>query len=124
MKPKAHVSIKKKEEVVRLTKLVPQYPIIGIADLTGMPSAQLQKLRKSLKDSVLVTMSKRSLIELTFKELKGKVEGIENLKEHIKGMPALLLTKENPFKLAKILRKSKSSAPAKPGQTAPNDITV
>ena len=39
-------------------------------------------------------------------------------------MPALLLTNDNPFKLSKLLKKSKSSAPAKAGQLAPNDILV
>src|SRR3989338_2085586 len=39
-------------------------------------------------------------------------------------MPALLLKKENPFSLYKILKKSKSSASAKAGQIAPRDIIV
>jgi len=39
-------------------------------------------------------------------------------------MPALLFTKENPFKLYNKLQKSKSSAPAKAGQTAPSEIVV
>jgi large subunit ribosomal protein L10 len=39
-------------------------------------------------------------------------------------MPALLFTKENPFALCKRLQKNKSKAPAKAGQTAPNDIIV
>src|SRR3989338_1052307 len=39
-------------------------------------------------------------------------------------MPALLLKKENPFSLYKILKKSKSSASAKAGQIAPRDLIV
>jgi len=50
--------------------------------------------------------------------------GIEELEQHLKGMPALIFTKENPFSLFKTLKKSKSSAPAKAGQTAPSDIKV
>ena len=39
-------------------------------------------------------------------------------------MPALIFTKENPFKLSKIIRKNKSKAPIKPKQVAPSDIVV
>jgi len=57
-------------------------------------------------------------------QLKDRV-GIEKLDEYIKiGMPALLFTKENPFALYKTLKKSKSKAAAKPGQTAPYDLVI
>jgi large subunit ribosomal protein L10 len=39
-------------------------------------------------------------------------------------MPALIFTKENPFKLYSQLEKNKTSAPAKAGQVAPKDIHV
>ena len=43
---------------------------------------------------------------------------------HLKGMPALIFTKENPFSLFKTLKKSKTNAPAKANQTAPFDLIV
>ena len=57
-------------------------------------------------------------------QAKEKVKGIEKLEEHLIGMPALLFTKDNPFTLYKILKKNKSMAPAKSGQTALNDIVI
>jgi large subunit ribosomal protein L10 len=39
-------------------------------------------------------------------------------------MPALMFTKDNPFELYKIIKKSKTPAAAKPGQLAPRDIIV
>ncbi len=120
---KAHVAEWKKKEVTSLTQMLQKYKVIGIADMTSMPSPQLQKLRSNLKD-VKIFMTKGRLIKLAFNALKGKVKGIEELEANLKGMPALLLTNENPFKLAKTLNKSKSSAPAKPGQAAPNDIVI
>jgi len=39
-------------------------------------------------------------------------------------MPAILATKDDAFALASTLKKSRSMAPAKAGQTAPNDIII
>ena len=120
----AHVSEFKKNELNRIKNLLQNYKVIAIADMTSMPSHQLQKLRSQLKNSVLITMTKGRLIKIALRELKSKINGIDSLEEYVKGMPALLLTNDNPFKLASALRKSKSKAPAKGGQTALNDITV
>jgi large subunit ribosomal protein L10 len=51
-------------------------------------------------------------------------ENISGLDSHFQGMPALLLTKENPFKIASILKKSRTPANAKAGQIAPRDIVI
>jgi large subunit ribosomal protein L10 len=59
-------------------------------------------------------------IEQSAKEIKG----LEKLIPFLKGMPALLFTKENPFGLYKTIQKNKSNAPIKAGQTAPKDIIV
>jgi len=124
MSYKAKAAEYKQEEVNRLKGLIQNYKVIAVADMTSMPSPQLQKLRSSLKGSVVITMSKGRLISLAIESVKGKLKGIENLENHMHGMPALLLTDDNPFKLAKVLKKSKSMAPAKAGQIAPNDILV
>ncbi|HLC58776.1 MAG TPA: 50S ribosomal protein L10 [Candidatus Nanoarchaeia archaeon] len=121
-KPKA--ADYKKGEVDRLVSTIQKYKVIAIADMTNMPALQLQKMRSTLRNSVLITMSKGRLIKLSIDKLQSKIQGIEELKNYIRGMPALLLTNDSPFKLANVLRKSKSSAPAKGGQTAPNDIVV
>ena len=123
-KHKAHVSEYKKGELTRVKALIQKYKVVAVADMTNMPSVQLQKLRSNIKESVLITMSKGRIIKIAFEELKDKINGLEELEKHVKGMPALLLTNDSPFKLAKVLRKSKSSAPAKGGQVAPNDIMV
>ena len=123
-KPKPHVANYKKEEVNRVKSLIQKYKVIAIADMTNMPSPQLQKLRSSIKDSVLITMSKSRLVKIAFEELKDKIKGLDKLTNNVRGMPALVLTNNNPFALSKLLRKSKSSAPAKAGQIAPNDIVI
>ena len=123
-KIQAHVAEYKKEIVGNLANLINQYPIIGIVNMENLPAPQLQTMRAQLRGSFFITMTKRRLIKLAFEETKSKKKGIEQLESHLGGMPALIFTKENPFRLSKTLQKSKSPAPAKAGQTAPRDIVV
>lgn len=113
----------KKDAVQEIKELMGQYPIIGALNMEGLPARQLQKMREQLRGKCVIRMSKRRLIQVALEELEGK-DGITELSEHLKGMPALLFTEENPFTLFKILKKNKSPAPAKGGQEAPKDITI
>ncbi|MBI4451519.1 50S ribosomal protein L10 [Candidatus Woesearchaeota archaeon] len=123
-KPAAHVQPYKKETVQRLAKLLQQYSIIGIVDLQNLPAAQLQKLKAGLRGKIELFMTKKRLMKLAIAAVKDKVKGADELEKNIRGMPALLFTKENPFSLFKTLKKSKSQAPAKAGQASPRDIMV
>ncbi|MFH0798001.1 MAG: 50S ribosomal protein L10 [Candidatus Woesearchaeota archaeon] len=123
-KPKPHVSDMNKAEVKELVALLKKYSIIGVVDMENMPAPQLLKMRTQLHGKALIRMSKGRLIRVAFDLVKDNVKGIDQLNSHLTGMPALILTNENPFKLYKIIQKSKSAAPAKPGQKAPNDITI
>ena len=118
----AKIARYKKEIVQDFSKLMQEYPIIGVANLTNMPAAQLQKMRKSLRGRVLIRMTKVRLLKHAFAQSKSK--GIEQLEPYLKGMPTLLFTKENPFRLYKVLQDSKSAAPAKPGQKAPKNLVI
>lgn len=124
MEQMTHVAEYKKEIVKKLIDLINQYPIIGIVNMENLPAPQLQTMRAQLRGNYFITMTKRRLINLAIEQTKSSKEGVEKLKEHLGGMPALIFTKENPFRLSKTLQKSKSPAPAKAGQTAPRDIVV
>lgn len=121
---KAHVAGYKKDVVNEYVDLIKKFPIIGAVNMEGLPTPQLQVMRQILRPEVVIRVSKRRLIKLAIEKAKKDVLGIEKLEEHLKGMPALLFAKENPFKLYKKLEKSKSAAPAKAGQEAPRDIIV
>src|SRR3989338_9238952 len=114
----------KKDEIKKLESIIPNYKLIAIVDMTNMPSLQLQRMRSSLRNSVVIIMSKGSLIRIALKNLNSKIVGLDKLSDKIRGMPAILLSNDNPFKVAIILNRSKTSAPAKGGQFAPNDILV
>lgn len=112
----------KKEKISKITKLAKEYPIIGVINMETLPASNLLKMKQKLRGQVELFMTRKTLIELGLKGLK--LEGGDELIEKLKGMPALMFTKENPFKIYKIIKQSKSSAPAKAGQEAPRDIVI
>ncbi len=123
-KPKAHVAQYKKDAVKKISKLMQEYPIIAVANLHDLPANALQRLRGLLRGKVEIVMTRANLFKLALNDAKSKVSGIEKLESFLGGMPALIFTKENPFSLYRTVKKNKSPAAAKPGQLAPNDITI
>lgn len=120
----AHVAAYKQQEVKELIDLFVSSPVVGVLNMENMPAPPLQKMRARLRGKVVIRMSKRRFMKLALQQAKAKRKGIEILEHHLQGMPALMFTQESPFKLAHILQKSKSAAPAKAGQKAPRNITV
>lgn len=117
------VSDTKKQLVQTLVAEIQKYPIVGLVNMENLPGQQLQKMRTQLKaKGIVMTMARKKLLDLALQQ--AKKDNIKQLAEKLKGMPALIFASENPFVLYSILQKSKSSAPAKPGQTSPRDIVV
>ncbi len=117
------VSEHKKQLVQQLVLDIEQSPIIGVVNLQNLPAQQLQTMRSMLKSKgVKLSMTRKKLLYLALSQ--GKKKNLDQLSAKIKGMPALLFTKENPFTLNALLVKNKSEAPAKAGQTAPKDIVI
>jgi len=115
---------RKKQVFEKVIALAQKYPIIGVVDLTNLPTPPLQRMREQLRDKVDLYMAKKRVIQKALKQIKEK-PGIEDLNKYLeKAQPALLFTSDNPFTLFKTLKKNKSKAPAKGGQTAPKDIIV
>lgn len=114
----------KKEVVKKIADLIEKNKIIGVVNLENLPAPQLQNMRSNLRGKVVLFMAKKRLINLALDLVKDKKKNIINMKDHLRGMPALIFTDENPFSLFKEIKKNKSNAPAKAGQTAPNDIIV
>jgi len=113
----------KKDNVAVLSKYMKEYPVVGIVNVENLPSKQLQVLRLKLRKDALITMSKKVLIRRAIESMKEK-KGFDKLSATITGMPALLFTKQNPFKVSALIRASKSKAPAKAGQIAPYDLVI
>jgi len=121
-KGKHHVPESKVKLVHDLAELMDKYHIIGVVNMENLPAKQLRNMRAQLRGKVVLTMSKKRLIRLAIE--KSNKQNIKELEKHIKGMPALLFTNDNPFALFKLLKKNKSNAPIKAGQKAPKEIMV
>lgn len=121
---KAQAAPYKKEKVDEFAKLIAEYPIVGAVNMENLPARTLQKMREQLRGTVVLRMTKRRFLTLALAKASKNKPGIEKLEEYLRGMPAMLFTKDNPFTLYKTLKKNKSKAPAKAGQIAPTDIIV
>lgn len=109
----------KKEKVKELADMVEEYPVVGVVNMKNFPSKQLLKVKEGLHGTARIKMSKKSLIKRALKR-----EDMEELSKKMEGQPALVFTKENPFKLSKFILKNRTSAPAKPGSVMPKEIEV
>ena len=114
----------KKMLVKKVEELLKSSPVIGIVNMHALPTAQLQRMREKLRGTVDLFLTKKRLIRFALENVKTEKKGLEGLEEYLNGIPALLLSKDNPFKVFAILQKNKSKAAAKAGQTAPNDIKI
>jgi len=119
---KPHIHEYKKKEVADVIGLFSEYPVVGILNLEDLPSANYQKIKKQLRGRVVFKFTKKSFMLKALEQIKK--QNIDHLKDKLQGVPALLFTKEDPFELYKILEKSKTNAPAKAGQLAPEDLGV
>ncbi len=112
------------KEVNEIVKTIKQWPVIGLLNMESLPALQLLRMKHNLHDSVKIRMVRKESLIRALDKLGSDLKNGDQIKERIRGMPALIFTKESPFKLYKILKKSKSKAPAKAGQVAPNDLII
>jgi len=113
----------KAEEVKETKSLIQQYKALGVASLQKVRAAQLQGLRRKLKNSAHLCVIKNSIVRRAIAECKDK-SGLEKLEEHLTGANIFLFTSLNPFKLVLLLEKSRMKATAKAGDVAAYDVTV
>jgi large subunit ribosomal protein L10 len=116
-----HIPQWKKDEVENIKKLITTYSSMGIVGVHGIPSNQLQLMRKNLRGLADVRMYRNNLLYRAFDESSEEVKPVS---KYVVDQTALLFTNENPFKLYKMLEKGKTAAPIKPGGVAPKDIVV
>jgi len=111
----------KQAEVDELVEFISSYESVGIVGVEGIPSRQLQAMRRDLHGSAAVRMSRNTLVERALDDVN---DGLEQLTEYLAGQVALIGTNDNPFGLFKQLEASKTPAPISAGEIAPNDIVI
>jgi len=116
-----HIPKWKKDEIRDIKSNIRDYPVVGLVGIHGLPSKQFQQMRSSIRDSVLIKVSKNSLITRALSECSGDIKPLGDYLDHETG---LVFSKDNSFKLFRLLESSKTPAPIKGGMKSPKDITV
>lgn len=109
--------------VQELTELFKKYPVVGVANLEGTPTNVVQRVRKKLRKQVVFKVAKKNLIIRAMKNAGLELDD-ETLDQLLRGVPMLLFTDMNPFRLARELEKQKVPIPAKPGMVAEKEIVI
>ncbi|WP_459192338.1 50S ribosomal protein L10 [Halosimplex sp. J119] len=111
----------KQEEVADVVEMIESYDSVGIVDITGIPSRQLQDMRRDLYGTAELRVSRNTLVERALEEVD---DGLEVLTDYVSGQVGLIGTNDNPFGLFQQLEASKTPAPINAGEIAPNDIVI
>ncbi|MFC7236064.1 50S ribosomal protein L10 [Halosegnis marinus] len=111
----------KREEVDDIVGMLESYESVGIVNIAGIPSRQLQDMRRELYGTAELRVSRNTLLVRALEEVD---DGLEQLTEHVAGQVGIIGTNDNPFGLFKTLEASKTPAPINAGEVAPNDIVI
>lgn len=119
-----HVAPFKKQLVEELANRFDQARVVGIANIHGIPAPQFQAIRKKLTGKATITVVKNNLLRLALERASAKKPDLVKLSETIEGQTAVVTTDVNPFRLFKELETTKTRAPARGGEIAPEDLWV
>lgn len=102
-----------------LVELLKKNKSIIIVSIKGIPGNQFQSIKKKLTGKAKIKVVKKSLVLKALKEA-----GLEKLNKQVHEDIALLFSDLNIFELSAILSGNQSSAKAKTGQEALEDIII
>ncbi len=111
----------KVQTVEELSRLFKTYPVVAVVGFRGVPSNQMQRIRRELRGKALMRVVKNTLVE---KALDGLNENYKMLEKFLYDQTALIFTEMNPFKLYKLLEETKELSPLKPNQVSPVDVVI
>ncbi|WP_255196591.1 50S ribosomal protein L10 [Halorarius litoreus] len=116
-----HIPEWKREEVDDIVEMLESYESVGIVNIAGIPSRQLQDMRRELYGTAELRVSRNTLLTRALEEVD---EGVEEMTQFVNGQVGIIATNDNPFGLYKQLEASKTPAPINAGEVAPNDIVI
>ncbi len=111
----------KVQTVEELRRMFKTYPVVAVVGFRGVPSSQMQKIRRELRGKAIIKVVKNTLVE---KALEGLDDSYKKLEEYLYDQTALVFTEMNPFKLYKLLEETKEPSPLKPNQISPVDVVI
>jgi len=117
------VVVQKAAQVEEIKKLLDDHNALGVANLQKVRAAQLQEMKKKLKDIANVRVIKNTLMRRAVADCKDK-PGLEKLEPLLSGSNIFLFTDLNPFKLSLLLERGRVKTTAKAGDMAAIDVIV
>lgn len=110
--------------VESLKKEIINNRVVGIVGLRGIPSTQMAKIRASLRNKAKLVVSRNNLIKRALEEAAKDKAHVDKLIEHVADQCGLLLTNSDAFDLCAFVERTKTKAPARGGEVAPEDIII
>ena len=120
----AHIAPRKLEVVKGLVQEFERSPVIGIVNIRGIPAPQFQAMRKRLLGRVTLKVSKNNLLRIALKEAASKKKGLDGLADVVQDQTAVVTAQINPFRLYREMEATKTSAPARGGDSRASDRTA
>jgi len=117
------IIVQKAAQVDEIKKLLDEYSGLGVANLQKVRAAQLQEMKKNLKDVANVRVLKNTMMKRAVAEYKNKPD-MDKLEPLLNGSNIFLFTNLNPFKLSILLEKGRVKTTAKAGDVAAMDVIV
>jgi large subunit ribosomal protein L10 len=114
----------KKDRVTVLTELLKQDGVVGVIDVEGVPATAMLGMRETLRQEMVLTMAKKTLVRRAWKKAGLSEEELDTLLDGV-AIPMLVQTNSlNAFQLYSELDKTRTGRAAKAGDVAPNDIII
>ena len=101
-----------------------QEGVVGVIDVEGVPATAMLGMRKTLRQHMVMTMAKKTLVRRAWKKAGLSEDELDTLFDGVK-IPMLVQTNDlNAFQLYSELDKTRTGRAAKAGDIAPNDIII
>ena len=117
------VVTQKAAEVEGIKKLLNKYKVLGVANLQKVRAAQLQEMKKKLKDTADVHVIKNTMMRRAIADCEDK-PGLEKLESLLSGPNIFLFTNLSPFRLSLLLERGRVRTTAKAGDIAATDVII
>ena len=120
----AKVAPWKKDRVSELADILSGEGVVGIVDIGGVPASNMLDMRNSLREQLTLTMAKKTLMRLAWKQAGLNEQDLEMLFEGAVQPCIAHSDSLSSFELFAELEKTRQGRAAKEGETAPSDIVV
>jgi large subunit ribosomal protein L10 len=115
-------SAMKDREIKLLSNEIKNAKSIAMVGIDRMPGRQFQQIRKSLRGKAKIKVVKKTLLKRAIDGMN--IETLKQLDNFMDGPVAAIFSQENSFRLYKEIEASRTKAPAKGGEIAPEDIIL